>query len=300
MNKKIIEISNLADLSIKHRQLQIRQSNQTHSIPVEDIGILLLSHPKVVITHAVLTTFSENNVTIISCDSKHLPAGLFLPMFGNTRHTKIIKQQAAMKDDLKNEVWADIVRAKIIAQSRLLDKTGVPHSRLKRLALQVTSGDPNNHEAQAAKIYWPQLFGNGFKRHTDTPKNHALNYGYAVLRAAIARSLVCAGLHPALGVFHKNQYDSFALADDLIEPLRPLVDAVVFDWSKEGYTKIDHNLKRNALGLFQQKVQADDVSLSLWDAITFYTNSFKHSICVEHNKLCIPQILNINVANGLL
>lgn len=282
MNHRIVDISTPADLTIRHQQLIVDQSDQRTSIPVEDIAVLLLSSPGIHLSVGTLLACAEHRVAVVICDQKHQPAAISLPITGHSHHSRILRCQIAAEEPLKHKLWTDIVQAKILAQNRHLEKLKQGQAALVRLSKEVAPGDPKNTEATAARIYWKALFGDSFKRHADTPLNHALNYGYAVLRAAIARHIVCAGLHPALGIFHHNQYDSFALADDLIEPLRPLVDEIARTWTSQPRTTIDQDLKRSMLGLLLSPVSIDGEYLVLNDAIKTYVHDFKE--CLEGAK----------------
>lgn len=231
MIKRIIEISNPAYLHLRNRQMVIeRDGVETGSVPVEDLGLLILDHPGIAHTQGLLAACFENNVAVLVCDGKHLPAAILLPLDGHTLHSKTLGQQIAASEPTCKRLWQRIVQAKIRGQAQVLHAATGDDAPLRAYAAKVKSGDPDNIEAQAARIYWQRLFGAEFRRDQDAPGiNAMLNYGYAVMRGAVARAVVGAGLHPALGVHHRNQYNSFALADDLMEPLRPLVDIKVHE-----------------------------------------------------------------------
>lgn len=288
MSFRVVDISTPADLTISHRQLIVRQGDQRTLIPIEDMAVLLLSSPGIHLSVGTLLVCGEHRVAVVICDQKHLPAAISLPIAGHSHHSQILRHQIAAKRALTQRLWTDIVCAKILAQNRHLEKLEQGQAALVRLAKEVAPGDPKNTEATAARIYWKALFGASFKRHDDIPLNHALNYGYAILRAAIARHIVCAGLHPALGIFHHNQYDSFALADDLIEPLRPLVDEIARTWANQPITTIDQDFKRSMLGLLSHSVAIDGEPLLLNDAIKSYVHDFKECIVGAKPRLRIP------------
>jgi CRISPR-associated protein Cas1 len=231
MIKRIIDISEAAYLHLKNRQLLIDKKGETvGSIPIEDIGAVILEHPSIVLTQQVVIASQQNNVALVFCDDRHLPYSVLLPISdANTLHTKILQQQISLTLPAKKRLWAQIVRHKLQNQSNTLSYLAKPHQPIARLAAKVKSGDPDNLEAQAAQKYWPLLFGKDFRRNAELEGiNSLLNYGYALVRALIARAIVGSGLHPALGLFHNNQYNGLCLADDLMEPFRPWVDLTVY------------------------------------------------------------------------
>jgi CRISPR-associated protein Cas1 len=199
------------------------------TVPLADLAALIVSHPQVSYSHAVLAGLAQAGATFIACDEKHLPTAMLLPLVSHSTQTERFSKQAALSLPARKRIWQQIVRAKILAQARLLeDRTGKDWG-LGPLAARVRSGDAGNLESQAARIYWRALFPEGlFRRDPEGESlNPCLNYAYAIVRAVVARALCAAGLHPSLGVHHHNRYDAFCLADDLMEPFRPLADRVV-------------------------------------------------------------------------
>lgn len=197
-------------------------------VPVEDIDLVVLEVPAVAVTGAALAALAEAGVPAMICDHSHRPIGWFHPVgvqpcFATERASK----QAGMPQRTRDRLWAQLVRSKIGRQAEVLAEAGGREPRLRQLVRQVKPGDPSNVEATAAQIYWPDLFGPDFRRQGENPESHALNYGYAVLRGIVCRALVASGLHPGLGLHHSASGNPFALADDLIEPFRPLVDRAV-------------------------------------------------------------------------
>jgi CRISPR-associated protein Cas1 len=208
------------------------RDTQTQAIPFADIAVLVTSHPQISFTQAVLAQLAAAGGMFIVSNEKHLPAAMLLPLSTHSTQTERFARQAALSLPARKRAWQQIVQSKLRAQARLLEETtGMDHG-LRLMAGRVRSGDPDNLEAQAARIYWQALFGKDatgedFRRDPEGEGlNLWLNYGYAVLRAIVARALCAAGLHPSLGVHHHNRYDTFCLADDLMEPFRPLVDRV--------------------------------------------------------------------------
>lgn len=223
-----VHISEAARLKIDHRQFVVARSDGEVAIAVEDLAFLVLDTPQATITSAALAALLEEGAVIIQCDAKHLPTGLALPFHAHFRQGEIARRQIAVTTPFKKRCWQAIVRAKILNQALALDgleREG--ETRLRALAARVGSGDPENIEAQAARWYWSKLF-DGFRRDdAEDRRNAMLNYGYAVLRACVARSLVASGLLPAFGLHHHSAANAFNLADDLLEPFRPVVDICV-------------------------------------------------------------------------
>ena len=230
MIKRTIDVSQASYLHLKNLQLLIDQEGKTVGrIPVEDLGILILEHPAITITQGVILACQKNNVAVVFCDERHLPYSTLLPLSeGNQLHSKVLRQQIKISQPSKKRLWKIIVQEKIRQQALTLKNSGKPHQELLSISSKVKSGDSGNLEAEAARKYWPLLMGKGFVRDFEAEgANALLNYGYSIVRAMIARALVGTGLHPALGLFHHNQYNGLALADDLMEPFRPWVDRIV-------------------------------------------------------------------------
>jgi len=244
MIKRTLYFGNPAYLSVKLRQLVIRKADDgdlppdnlteiTKTIPIEDIGVVLLDNKQITITSYALELLLENNVAVITCDSKSMPTGLLLPLYGHTLQQERFNDQLSASLPLKKQLWQQTVKAKITNQASVLKYvTGETHKTMMRWAEEVKSGDSENLEARAAAYYWKQVFPEveGFVRGQfgDSP-NNLLNYGYAILRAIVARALVASGMLPTQGIHHHNRYNSFCLADDIMEPYRPFVDRLVYD-----------------------------------------------------------------------
>lgn len=238
MLKRTIVLAQSAHLRTQQEQLVITfpDCDQSHSIPLEDVGVIVLEHYQISITVPLLLKCIERGIAIIACDGQHLPAGMLLPLSG-CHHLvgERFRNQIAATAELKGKLWKQTVAAKVHNQSLLLQHLQHPHWRtVRRLSETVEPHDSSNVEAQAARLYWRQLFGTSFARNCDSsdPINTMLNYGYGVLRAATARALVLSGLFPLVGFHHHNRANSFPLADDVMEPYRPFVDAIVVELSK--------------------------------------------------------------------
>jgi len=239
MIKKTLYFGSPCYLCKKEEQLIVKfadESKKNVIIPIEDIGIVILDNPQITLTHALMVALSENNAAVISCNGSHLPYSLMLPMHSHHAFTEKMSRQIESSLPLRKNMWMQTVVAKIRNQAALLNALGEDNKRLLRLAEKVKSGDPENVEGQAASYYWDRLFilSEGFMRHrSGPPPNNLLNYGYAVLRAVIARNLSASGLFLALGIHHHNKYNPYCLADDIMEPFRPFVDALVLEVMQE-------------------------------------------------------------------
>jgi CRISPR-associated protein Cas1 len=217
-------ISRPARLRREHFSLAIEQE-VTSFVPFEDIAVIVLDHREIVLTHPVLSACAEYGIGLYATGQNHHPAGVFLSFLPHSRTTRLMRKQLGITKPVAKQAWASIVRRKIQNQAACLRLCGAKGAeRLESYARRVRSGDPDNLEAQAATFYFAQLFGADFTRADACWTNAALNYGYAVLRGAIARGLVAHGLHPTIGLFHNSEQNAFNLADDLIEPFRPVVD----------------------------------------------------------------------------
>jgi CRISPR-associated protein Cas1 len=238
MIKRTLYFGNPAYLRCKNEQLEIEipgtgmlpEKDRTTTIPIEDIGIVILDHPQVTITHHLMHRLLENNCAFITSDDKHMPAGMLLNLNGNTLQQERYEMQIEASIPLKKQLWAQTIESKILNQAAVLKQRGIKHDNMLHWANSIKSGDSENHEARAAAYYWQNVFPDDlfFSRDPDgLPPNNLLNYGYAVLRAITARSLVGSGLMPTLGIHHANRYNAFCLADDIMEPYRPYVDKIV-------------------------------------------------------------------------
>ncbi len=224
MGWRSVMISRPARLRREHFSLAIEQE-QTAYVPFEDIAVIVLNHREINLSHPVLSACAEYGISLFSTGDNHQPSGVFLPFLRHSRTNRLLRLQLHISRPLAKQAWASIVRRKIENQAGCLRLAGCKGvDRLESYARRVRSGDPENLEGQAAAFYFVQLYGSGFHRAEERWVNAALDYGYAVLRGAIARGLVAHGLHPTVGLFHDSEQNAFNLADDLIEPFRPIVD----------------------------------------------------------------------------
>ena len=293
MIKRIIDISERSYLSLEKQQLLIRKGEQIAGrIPIEDIGILILQHPAIVLTQALVVTCQKNNVAIIFCDERHLPYSITLPLTeANNLHQKTLKQQIDAGKPAKNRLWKQVVSEKIRNQAGVLKTFGKEHQHLLKLSQRVKTADKENHEAQAAQKYWRLLFGDDFRRDVDAGgANALLNYGYAIVRAMVARAIVGSGLHPALGIKHHNQYNGLCLADDLMEPFRPWVDHTVIELlQKNADAEVNQQTKKSLLALPAVGVIHAKRKMPLMVACHYLIADFKRALTGEIKKLRYPR-----------
>lgn len=232
MVKRTLYFGNPAYLKTKTEQLIIekQEDGELVTVPIEDIGLVILDHAQITITSGVIAKMLEKNVAIVTCDSTHHPTGLMLNLDGHTLQSRQFAAQLDASLPMKKQLWQQTVTAKIYNQATLLKQQNKENKFLLNLAKEVKSGDSENNEAKAANYYWKNLFPPSIAFRRDRygmPPNNMLNYGYAILRAVVARNLVGSGLLPTLGIFHRNQYNAYCLADDIMEPYRPFVDKLV-------------------------------------------------------------------------
>ncbi len=237
MIKRTICIENACSLKFRNEQMVVGFSHikgmediPDKTVPVEDMGMLILEHQQIMLSHYLLDKLAGSNVAVVTCNETHHPTGLLMPLEGNTLQSERFKAQIEATEPLKKQLWQQTIKAKITNQCVVLKKWDGKFLLLKNLADSVKSGDADNNEAIAAAHYWQHLFPPAwmfYRKRDGVPPNNLLNYGYAIIRAAMARAIVGAGLLPTLGIFHRNRYNAYCLADDMMEPYRPFVDQVV-------------------------------------------------------------------------
>lgn len=238
MIKKTLYMGNAAYLKCKDMQMVVTltDSGEVRTVPIEDIGVIVLDHHSITISQQLITLLLENNAAIITCNYTHHPTGLLLNLDGHSTQQERFEAQVRASEPLKKQLWQQTIKAKLRNQAQVLEICGREGAYLRNLANKVLSGDSSNLEAQGAAYYWKHLFdGDFFRRREGEPPNNLLNYAYAILRACVARSLVGSGLLPTLGIFHRNRYNSYCLADDVMEPFRPFADLLVWEIVDEGH-----------------------------------------------------------------
>lgn len=294
MIKRTLFFGNPAYLSTKNEQLNISfpDDKPDRTVPIEDIGMLVLENQQITITNALLSKLADNKVAVVSCNSQHMPEGLLLPMNGHSEQAERIRYQLEASIPLKKNLWQQTVTAKIYNQARLLQEKGKNAQKLIHLAKNVSSGDTGNHEAQAAAHYWQHLFDiPDFNRgQGGIPPNNLLNYGYAILRAVIARALVSSGMLPQVGIWHRNKYNAYCLADDIMEPYRPYVDLVVCHIveNSDDYHELTLDLKKELLAIPALDVQIDGQKSPLMVAASRTTSSLFECFAGISRKIIYP------------
>jgi len=263
------------------------------SVPIEDIGIVILDNPQITITQALLTAVSENNAVLINCNNKHLPFALMLPSASHSAYTEKLRYQLESSQPLRKNLWQQTVSAKINNQAALLNYFGTETENMQYWAKNVKSGDPDNMEARAAAYYWGKYL-EGFKRHRfGEPPNNLLNYGYAILRAVVARALVASGMLPALGIHHRNKYNPFCLADDIMEPFRPMVDKLVMEIceEEEDIEELTPALKRALLSIPVLDILIDKQKSPLMVGVQRTTSSLMQCFEGSLRKIMYPELI---------
>ena len=304
MIKRIIEISQAKTyLSVKYGQLIIRQDGeQVSSIPCEDIGVLLVDHQGVTYTHSVFTELLQCGAAVVLCGGDHHPTGMLLPIESNSVQTERFRQQIEAKEPVKKRLWKQIVKAKIKHQAKVVGKDSDVYRTLMALRDRVRSGDPDNIEAQASRKFWPVYLQDvvstssaqvQFRRNIDgAPPNNMLNYGYMVMRASVARALCSAGLLPSLGVHHRNRYNAFCLADDLLEPFRGFVESKVRDIYLDigPVDELEQSTKARLLEVLYEEVSIAGFKGPLMVGLHRTMASLQRCFSGEQKKIDLPEI----------
>lgn len=297
MIKRTLYFGNPAYLKTSKEQLiiELPETGETKQTPIEDIGLLILDHQQITITQSLLCKLLANNTAVISCDDTHHPTGMFLNLDGHSLQSQKHKAQLEASIPLKKQLWQQTITAKIKNQASLLLQEREEAKYLYKLADEVKSGDADNNEAQAAAYYWKRLFPAflEFRRERyGPPPNNLLNYGYAILRALVARSLVASGMLPTFGIHHRNQYNSYCLADDIMEPYRPFVDKIVCDIVRMNgkFLEMTPKMKHALLELPAMDVQMGGQKSPLMNAVQRSTASLAKCFEGHTRKLLYPEL----------
>ncbi len=296
MIKRTLYFGNPAYLKTANEQLVFESTEELKeqkTVPIEDIGVILLDHQQITITQALLAKLLENNVAVITCDATHHPAGLLFNLEGNTLQSQKHQAQLEATVPLKKQLWQQTIIAKITNQAALLKDQRQDPKYLLRLAGTIKSGDTENSEAKAASYYWKHLFPDflEFRRERyGPPPNNLLNYGYSILRALVARALVGSGLLPTLGIHHKNQYNAFCLADDIMEPYRPYIDKLVCDIIRLNgrFLEMTPLMKKELLSIPSMDVQLEGKKSPLMNAVSRTTASLVRCYEGDNRKIIYP------------
>ena len=307
MIKRVLCFSHPAYLRLRLNQLVVKLPEVEHApnlpaivkeesvrtIPIEDIGVVVLDNPQITITQAVMDALLANNCALITCNEKHHPVGLHLPLDGHTLQNELFRKQIDASEPLKKQMWQQTVACKIAGQAYVLRAQQIDCPNMKAWVQQVRSGDADNLEGRAAAFYWKNLFHDpDFTRGQEgMPPNNLLNYGYAIVRAMMARSLVAAGLLPTLGIHHHNRYNAYCLADDIMEPYRPLVDMLVVDimQKREDISTLSIEIKRDLLSLSTMDVQIGGKRSPMMIAMQTTATSVQKCFTGEVRKIIYPE-----------
>lgn len=292
MLKRSLVFMHPATLSLRNGQMVIIRKelpDDNLTVPIEDIGLVMINHAMVSLTIPLLNALTEQNVAVIFCNEKGMPASMLYNLQGNTTQGETLRNQLEAGEVLKKTLWKQIIEAKIKNQAALLNKMGKEGSILKPLYTNVKSGDSDNREGIAARLYWTALFGRDFIRDRNIPGiNSLLNYGYSVLRAAVTRALVSSGLFPALGIFHHHRSNAFPLSDDLMEPFRPFVDEIVFELTTQGETELNTATKSRLIRVLYVDTYFSKVTRPLSVGLSMTMASLAKCYAKEQKKLIVP------------
>jgi CRISPR-associated protein Cas1 len=294
MIKRTIYIGNPSYLKLKQKQLIVQEPETKEikgTVPIEDIALLMLDHYQITISNQLLVQLQGNSVAVVSCDEHHLPFGMMLPLYGHSEYSERIKYQLTASEPLKKQLWKQTIEQKIANQEALLSLYGKVSEPLAEYKITVKSGDISNREGMAAQYYWKNLFDNFSRQRFGEVPNNLLNFGYAVLRSIVARALVSSGILPVLGLFHKNKYNAYCLADDIMEPYRPFVDKLVYNYiANNNNYELNKDAKATILTIATQDVFIDGVVRPLFVAVTTTTSSLYKCYKGELRHIKYPEL----------
>lgn len=294
MLKQTLIFTNPFRLSLKNAQLVVASKempDEMRTIPIEDVGMVIIENQMVSVTIPLLNELVDAGVAVVLCDRKGMPHAMLQNLDGNNLQGEFLRNQIDVGEVLRKQLWKQIVEAKIKNQSALLEKLHGKGAQLKPLYMNVKSGDSDNREGIAARLYWGALFGEDFTRdREESGTNALLNYGYAVLRAATARALVSAGLTPSLGIFHHNRSNAFPLADDLMEPYRPFVDEIVYHLCEEGKLELNKETKVELLGVLTCDTYFPNVTRPLQIGLSITMASLAKCYAGKQKNLSLPSL----------
>ena len=292
MLKRTLVFSNPMSLSLKNCQLVLAfkdDPDNKMTIPIEDIGVVIIENQQVSITIPLMNALIEGNVQVVVCNDRGMPSAMLQSFESNNLQGENLRNQMNAGEVLKKQLWKRIVEAKIRNQAALLNKVGQEGDILKQYYRNVKSGDSDNREGIAARVYFSELFGESFIRDRTLPGiNALLNYGYTILRAATARALVSSGLLPAIGIFHHNRSNAFPLADDIMEPYRPYVDEIVYALSMQGKMELTKDVKADLIQVLYADTQFSKVIRPLSVGLTFTSSSLSNCFAKEQKRLSLP------------
>ncbi len=266
-----------------------------NTVPIEDIGIVVLDNHQITLTHGLLDSLLENNSAIVTCNRSHMPSGLFMPLATNDEQSQKFRAQIESSEPLKKQLWSQTITAKILNQAANLKERKIPINNMITWAKKVRSGDPDNYEGRAAAYYWKNFFSmipNFLRDRYGEPPNNLFNYGYAILRAIIARALAGSGLLPTFGIHHSNKYNAYCLADDIMEPYRPYVDKVVYTVVSNGedFYELNSSIKKQLLEIATVDVIIEEKRSPLMVAAQRTTSSLAKCFEGEARKIIYPEM----------
>lgn len=293
MLKRTLFFTNPFNLSVKDSQLiiQSKEKQVLQTVPIEDIGFIVLDHNQLSISIPLIQELIANNVAVVYCDPKHHPNAMLLNLDGHHLQGEIFRQQVETSEPLKKNLWKQTIEAKIKNQAGLLKLLNKEYRNIESLAKYVKSGDPENREGTAARIYWPRLFGKTFTRDRyGAPPNDMLNYSYTVLRASVARALIGSGLLPTLGIHHHGRYNAFCLADDIMEPFRPFVDKKVYEvfYKNMDNHELSKEIKAELLQVLTTDIFFKKMVRPLMVGLSLTTASLARCFTGESKKIVYP------------
>lgn len=292
MLKRTLVFSNPMILSLKNQQIVLANKDtpdEKRTVPIEDVGIVLLENQQTSITLPLLNALAEMEVQVVICNSKGMPSAMIQGMNSNNLQGEILRNQIACGEVLKKQLWKQVVETKIRNQASLLNNIGEDGRILKPYYTNVRSGDADNREGIAARIYFQHLFGDGFVRDRDVPGiNSLLNYGYSILRAATCRAVIASGLLPAIGIHHHNRSNAYPLADDLMEPFRPFVDSAVYDLVMRGTMELTKDVKGELISVLYADTMFEDTKRPLSIGLSMTTASMVKCLSKEHSTISMP------------
>jgi len=313
MIKRTLHFGNPAYLSLNQGQLVIDlphlkvlgEKESKKSVPIEDVGIVVLEHQQITITHGCIAALLNNNSAIITCDHTHHPTGMMLPIDGHNTQSERFRYQIDASLPLKKQLWQQTTQAKILNQAAVLAGRGIDHDNMLHWAKSVRSGDPDNYEGRAAAYYWKNVFPKKvefFRGREGDPPNNLLNYGYAILRAIVARGLVCSGLIPTLGIHHRNKYNAYCLADDIMEPYRPYVDLIVLRIidNGENFLELGNSIKSQLLAIATVDVQFEKSRSPLMVGVQNTTASLARCYEGKLRKITYPMMKDFAAKRGVV
>ena len=294
MLKRTLVFSSPMILSLKNQQLVIAYKDspdEKSTVPIEDVGVVLLENQQTSITLPLLNALTEGEVQVVICNSKGMPSAMIQSMNRNNLQGETLRNQIDCGEVLKKQLWKQVVEAKIKNQASILDSVGEDGNVLKSFYTKVRSGDIDNREGIAARIYFQHLFGDDFARNRNEQGiNALLNYGYSILRAATCRAIVSSGLLPAIGIYHHNRSNAYPLADDLMEPYRPFVDGVVYDLALNGKTELNKDVKGELISVLYADTFFEKTKRPLSVGLSMTTASMVKCLSKEINTLSLPSL----------